>query len=558
MPGGLLQLNAYGAQNQYLNGNPQMTFFKVVYRRYTNFSSEYIRQDATGPNTLADDVPIQLYCKIDRNGDLIQQVYFVFDIPDIYSAYDWESAQELILTGRDPVDSIYKFSWVANLGTTIINWVNISIGGQEIDKQYGEWMNVWAELNLHNSQLDGYNQMTGNLPDLFAPEISPGANGFYPTSSLNPNLNTDYQIPEVLRNDLNPYLNPYLRPPSIKGRKIYVPLNFWFCNNPGLSLPLIALQYHDIYLKIELRPLNEIYTIIETDPYSAALGFRVKPNQLRQKQAIGNFITQKKDWNYNVLIQDTSNNYINSEDNMSWDLNPHFLINYYFLDKQERERFAAVTHEYLITQIYTSSFFGVVGSETMELKLHQPCKQLIWTTKRSDLSVSFNQWTNYTNWWREQDPRTQSEEFFQKTQNIGISEAEVFYNLLPNKESQKFYNENILVQARLLFEGEERFAPQQFGYFNYLQPYEYNIRTPKNGIYVFSFSVEKENYQPSGACNMARIKKIQLEVDTNEIPTRTNPNETLQFYYGYNFNVYAVNYNILRIMGGMGGLVFTN
>lgn len=558
MPGGLLQLNAYGAQNQYLNGNPQMTFFKVVYRRYTNFSSEYIKQDATGPNTLSDDVPTQLYCKIDRNGDLIQQIYFVFDLPDIYSAYDWESSQELIRDGRNPELSIYKFSWVENLGTTIINWVNISIGGQEIDKQYGEWMNVWAELNLDNSVLDGYNEMIGNIPELFSPEIVPGANGFYPTSSLNPNLNIDYQQAAVLRDVRDPYSNPYLRHPSIRSRKIYVPLNFWFCNNPGLALPLIALQYHDIYLKIELRPLNEIYTIIDTDHDSPSLGFRIRPNQLKQKQAIGNFITQKQDWNYETLIQDKSNDYINSQDNMGWNLNPHFLINYYFLDKNERERFAAVTHEYLITQIYTSTFLGIVGSKTMELKLHNPCKQLIWTTKRSDLSEGLNQWTNYSNWWKQQDPYTIGTEFFLKSQDVGDKKIEEFFKNVPNKATDQFYVQNILKEARLLFEGQERFSTQKFGYFNYLQPYEYNIRTPKNGIYVFSFSIEKENYQPSGACNMARIKKIQLEVETTPIPSLENPNETLQFAYGYNFNVYAVNYNILRIMGGMGGLVFTN
>ena len=191
MPGGLLQLNAYGAQNQYLNGNPQMTFFKVVYRRYTNFSSEYIRQNVKGPNQLSESVPIQLSCKIDRNGDLIQQIYFVFNIPDIYSAYDWESAQKLINENRNPVDSLYKFHWIKNLGTTIINWVTISIGGQEIDKQYGEWMNVWAELNLHDSELDSYNEMIGNIPEIFSPELVPGNNGYYPTSSLNPILNVD-------------------------------------------------------------------------------------------------------------------------------------------------------------------------------------------------------------------------------------------------------------------------------------------------------------------------------------------------------------------------------
>ena len=547
MPGGLLQLSAYGSQNQYLNGNPQMTFFKIVYRRYTNFSSEYIRQNVKGPNSLSPNLPIQLTCKIDRNGDLIQQIYFAFNIPDIYSSYDYESANALIEKGLNPNKSLYNFRWVKNLGTTIINWVTISIGGQEIDKQYGEWMQIWSELNLNNSEIDSYNNMIGNIPELFSPENSPGQNGLYPNSSLNPNLNIDYQQP------FNKNANPYFKTPSINGNKIMVPLNFWFCKNPGLSLPLIALQYHDVFLKIELRPLNEIYTITETEIDDPLLGIRVRPNQLKTSQAIGNFTTSQTDWSYNNLLQDTSDNFQNSNNQVLWNLDPHFLINYYFLDKDERERFASVSHEYLITQIHTSSFLGVVGSKMLELNLHHPSKQLIWTTKRSDVS-SYNDWNNYTNWTFE-DINPNCEEYSQITKSIKALNNKL---LKPNKSNKRFFNKQILKNARLLFNGEERFATQDFSYFNYLQPFEYNIRTPKTGIYVYSFSISKENFQPSGACNMGRINKVQLHVQCNDIPSRINDNETLQYIYGYDINVFSNNYNVLRIMAGMGGLVYTN
>lgn len=551
MPGGLLQLNAYGTQNQYLNGNPQMTFFKVVYRRYTNFASEYIRQSVKGPNSLSPNVPIQLTCKIDRNGDLIQQIYFVFNIPDIYSAYDLDSANQLIKDGKNPIKSLYKFQWIKNLGTTIINWVSISIGGSEIDRQYGEWMQIWSELNLQESEINSYNNMTGNIPEIFSPELAPGQNGFYPNSSLNPNLNQDFQDPSNNFETNNG--NPYLKLPSIKGRKIYVPLNFWFCKTPGLSLPLIALQYHDISLKIELRPINEIYTILETDTDNPLLGSRIRPNQLKTKQAIGNFTTTQKNWNYQELLNKTSEEAENSSNQTIWDLEPHFLINYYFLDKEERERFASVTHEYLISQIYTSSFLGIIGNKTLDLNLHHPTKQLIWTTKRSDIS-SYNNWTNYTNWSNpDLNPSTAS--YNQYLQSIGEINN---LNISPNKSNKEFFDQQILKNARILFNGEERFTAQDFEYFNYLQPFEYNIRSPSPGIYVYSFSVEKEVYQPSGACNMARINKVQLQVECTKVPSRVSQNDTLQFLYGFDINVYAVNYNILRIMAGMGGLVFTN
>tara|TARA_Y100000991_G_scaffold209574_1_gene189886 strand:- start:82 stop:1734 length:1653 start_codon:yes stop_codon:yes gene_type:complete len=550
MPGGLLQLNAYGAQNQYLNGNPQMTFFKVVYRRYTNFSSEYIRQNVKGPNQLSQNVPIQLTCKIDRNGDLIQQIYFVFNIPDIYSAYDWDSAQSLISDNRNPNDSLYKFYWIRNLGTTIINWVTISIGGQEIDKQYGEWMNVWAELNIQESELNGYNEMIGAVPEIFAPDVSPGSNGFYPVSSLNPNLDVDYQDPSFFGEKQSIRSNPYLRPPSINGRRILVPMKFWFCNNPGLSLPLIALQYHDVFLRIELRPINELYTILETDPTSPLLGKRIRPNQLKRNQQIGNFITTRQDWNLKELLNSQSNNFENSEANATWNLDPHFLINYYFLDKTERERFASVSHEYLITQMNTSAFLGVIGTKSLDLNLHHPSKQLIWTTKRSDI-INTNSWNNYTNWLTDLNPLTNA--FISLSAGANFDPA-----IIPNKSNKQYFKKEILEKARILFNGEERFATQDFNYFNNLQPYEYNIRSPKDGIYVFSFSIEKEKFQPSGACNMAKINKIQLEIECVEVPTRISENETLQYKYGFDINMYSVNYNVLRIMAGMAGLVFTN
>jgi len=561
MPGGLLQLNAYGSQNQYLNGNPQMTFFKVVYRRYTNFSFEYIRQDITGPNELSENVPIQLSCKIDRNGDLIQQIYFVIELPDIYSGYDQNNLKEIIINKKNLDLSLYKFRWVKNLGTTMINWVQISIGGQQIDKQYGEWMQIWSELNLTEGSISSYNKLIGNTTDIYDPESVLGNNGLYPSSSL---INLDIDSP-IKKNTFVQNLDPlniifddnddflYSRPPSIKGRKLMIPLNFWFCQNPGLSLPLIALQYHDVFLKIELRPLTDLYTIIETDPNSSRFGTRVKPNSLRSEQNINNFITERKNW----LEEDLNNEetILRNQPFRGWGLNPYFLINYFFLDKEERRRFAKTTHEYLITQTYLSQHLGVIGSKSLELKLHHPVKQLIWTTKRSDVS-SRNDWTNYSNWTNEDlDPFTVSYLALIKENNNNLETNSLE---IPNKSNMQYYQNQILKKARLLFNGEERIRYQDFEFFNYLQPYEYSIRSPKTGIYVYSFSIEKDLFQPSGSCNMSRINRIQLEIECVPTPRRISDNETLQYLYGFNVDVYAVNYNVLRIMAGMAGLVFSN
>ena len=578
MAGGLLQLAAYGSQNQYLNGNPQMTFFKVVYRRYSNCAMEYIRQNVQGPNELQMDSEIKLTCKIDRNADLIKDIYFVFTIPDIYSGYDDNLVN--ILTekfgiGVDYEKSLYKFKWIKNLGTTIIKEISITIGGLKIDRQYGEWLQVWSELNIDSNKIESYNQMIGNIPELYDPEISQGNNGFYPTSSLNPNQNIDFLSPETLNNNSVPnvYKNPFYRKASIDGRKLYIPIPFWFCGNSGLALPLIALQYHEVVLHIELRPITDLYTIIETNIESPKFGLRVKPNSLRKDQNISNFITSKKKWgveelqNSDINIEDdddenlflgTKNNVYNyqNENNFNgWGFSPYFLINFIFLDKNEREKFAETTHEYLIKQVQTKHYKGVLGSKVLDLIIHHPVTQIIWTTQRSDVD-SRNDWSNYSNWIYENTPP--SSKLF-KNINEYLTENEINLSI-PNKNNSIYHKKDILKNARILFDGHPLFAKEEEEFFNLIQPYQYNTRNPKNGIYVYSFSLDNEGYQPTGSCNMSRIKKIQLDIETQQVLPFENSfnNESLRFKYNYNINVYSINYNILRIMAGMGGLVFSN
>jgi hypothetical protein len=577
MAGGLLQLAAYGSQNQYLNGNPQMTFFKVVYRRYSNFAMEYIRQNVEGPNELQINSEIKLTCKIDRNADLIKDTYFICTIPDIYSGYDNNLVKEITTNygvGSDFEKSLYKFKWIKNLGTTMIKEISITIGGIRIDHQYGEWLHIWSEINLKSNKIDPYNKMIGNIPEIYDPANAPGNNGFYPTSSLNPNQNIDFLSPENINNNSVPnvYKNPFYRKASIDGRKLYIPIPFWFCGNSGLALPLIALQYHEVVLHIELRPIIDLYTIIETNLESPNFGLRVKPNALRKDQNISNFITSKKKWGIDDLqvsdinSEDTnitdafleSENVYNYQSNSKfngWGLEPYFFINYIFLDKNERGRFAETTHEYLIEQVQTKQYKGILGSKVLDLLIHHPVKQVIWTTQRSDIDMR-NDWSNYTNWIYENTP-PYSKVF--KNINEFIPENKI-NSILPDKSNYIYYIKNILKNARLLFDGQALFAKEEESFFNLIQPYQYNIRNPKNGIYIYSFSLDNEGYQPTGSCNMSRIKKIQLDIETQPVMPSENDfnNESLRFQYNYNINVYSVNYNILRIMAGMGGLVFSN
>lgn len=489
MPSGLIQLVKYGSQDLFFTGNPQITFFKTVYRRYTNFAIDTVRQNFQDIDTsLLTDKERTLRTKIERYGDLVQNIYFVFDLPDIKSSGD------------------RRFRWIKNIGTNIINHVNLLIGGQTIDKNYGEWLNIWHELTLPAEKKDAYNQMTGNIPEMYQPENAIGNNGMYPESDIDTGVI-----------------------PSIQGRRIYVPLIFWFNRNPGLALPLIALQYVQVEIEFELKGLKDLYTIIETDASKDDYGYRVKPQTIITAHGIQNYVAD------DTIVSITST----SRTLQKFDINPFLLVDYIYLDEKERKRFAFTQHEYLIEQVNQSRYLGLEGTHSLELDLHLPTKEFIWVTKRNDVDDR-NDWNNYTNWIDENIPpyRPTFINEFGATQEI-TSANYSFY------KSPHIINESIL-----LLDGFERFLEQPGQYFNLVQPFKHHKKCPKTGIHVYSFAIDADKYpQPTGTMNASHFNKIQLRVQTQSVYTTDS--------HKYDINVYAVEYNILRIIGGMAAKVFS-
>jgi len=348
MGGGLLQLVAYGAQDVYLTGNPQITFFKVVYRRHTNFSIESIQQTFNGnaqPNN-------RVTCQISRNGDLVHKLYVEFTPKD-----------------EDIVDA-----------RKCIKKVEVEIGGQLIDRQYGDWMEIWNELTLPAGKKGGYKAM------------------IFGDSNVTP--------------------NPHI--------KAYVPLEFWFCRNIGLALPLIALQYHEVKINIEF----------ESSPTFS--------------------------------------------DATLW-------ADYIFLDTDERRRFAQLSHEYLIEQVQFTGEETIASSKlSAKLSFNHPVKELIW-----------------------------------KGDSGGCG------------------------KAKLMLNGNDRFAQREQTYFTHVQPYQHHTNIPdaSKNINVYSFALKPEEHQPSGTLNMSRIDTAQLQLTAAT-------NGTVK--------IYAHSYNVLRILSGMGGLAYSN
>jgi hypothetical protein len=328
MGGGLMQLVAYGAQDVYLTGNPQITFWKVTYRRHTNFAMESIEQTFNGQA----DFGRRVQCTISRNGDLAYRTYLQVTLPEIGQDSCCNPA---------PCSKVYA-RWLDYPGEQLISMVEVEIGGQRIDRQYGDWMHIWNQLTLTAEQERGYNKMVGQTTQLtylidpsFADVDSACANNTVPAAVCAPRN----ALPETT---------------------LYIPLQFWFCRNPGLALPLIALQYHEVRINLELRPSDEVLFAV-TDLTEG-----------KSFEGVGDGQSVKDAVSYQKSLVAAS-----------------LYVDYVFLDTDERRRMAQNPHEYLIEQL---QFTGdeSVGSSSNKIKLNfnHPCKELIFVVQ-PDANVDY-------------------------------------------------------------------------------------------------------------------------------------------------------------------------
>jgi len=444
MGGGLIQLVAYGAQDVYLTGNPQITFFKVAYRRHTNFAIEAIEQTFNGSSSFGSRVT----CQVTRNGDLISRVYFTGTISNT-NTKGAASAQNA------PVALVPYF------GLKLLKTIELEIGGQRIDKHYSEWLYIWNELSLPVGKREGYKLMVG----------------------------ADKYNRSIILNAGNSY-------------SVYVPLEFWFCRNVGLALPLIALQYHEVKINIEF----------ETATNMVDTGFNLSDRATSLYDVTGIAITAGTYDNSKLTGTSTK---ISLDAASLW-------VDYIFLDTDERRRFAQLSHEYLIEQLQFTGADTVTGNTTNSMKairmnFNHPCKELVWVVKpdkatSADL-VAAPYWNNFTD---------------------------------RNTDNQYILGRNPITQAKIQLNGNDRFAERKGSYFSLVQPYQHHEFTPSlfnNGINVYSFAIKPEDHQPSGTLNMSRIDTAVLSVSSSVSGT---------------IYIYTVNYNVLRILSGMGGLAYSN
>jgi hypothetical protein len=471
-----MQLVAYGAQDIYLSGNPQITFFKVVYRRHTNFAMESIEQTFNG----AADFGKKVTCTISRNGDLIHRVYLRVELPDV------------------KVKPQAAFRWLNWVGHILIKSVEIEIGGQRIDKHYGDWLHIWNELTQTAGHQLGYANMVGNIPAL-----------------VNPQENTSTTTDS-----------------TVAGEILYIPLEFWFCRNPGLALPLIALQYHEVKVSLELREARDCYWSGAPDSTSTG-GY-------------------KADW---------SKAEVGSLKGAS------LFVDYIYLDTDERRRFAQVSHEYLIEQLqFTGDESTSNTINKVKLSLNHPVRELIWVVQPDDnvdeKAPFGKQWFNYTDGYDVSYVSayaTSSVDVVSASDNAagmpGIAAGGANAVFVPISFEG---GQNPVSKAKLQLNGHDRFSERDGRYFNLVQPYQHHENVPKKGINVYSFALKPEEHQPSGTCNMSRIDNATLNLWlTNNTVSKKDGNGNNQSRT-CKVRVYAVNYNVLRVMSGMGGLSYSN
>ena len=535
-------LNTNSANN-FLDFNPQISFYKIVYRKHSRFAMENISFNNLSRSTLEYDENVTIKCDVPRNGDLLRSLYFTFEIPDIYSGKKTTNGHS----------SNYEFQWIKNIGTTIFNSMTLKINDQEIDKLYTDYINILKELTLSHDETAIFNENIGHVTELYDPKNAAGNNGTYPhsTDQASATLQADkFNSKNIELNGPNWRLNQTNIHesttgnydshifPSILGRKIKVPLPFYFCSNSGLSLPLIALQFSVLSLEFNMKKFQDLYTIIDTlyTESSNSYNKRIKPGSSGH-HSIDNF----------------------TNDFSSYNIKPNVEGEYIFLGEEERKRFAVFDHEYLIEQSRISNKDGIelkTTSEETNSKIYSafnPVKYLAWVVKRDDFK-HINQWSNYTNWINPDIPPYSNQNVSNdKYYNLTASKN-VFYNS-EDSNHKAFFNpielrKNILTNVKIEFDGNVR-IDKDAEYFSKQQVYQHFKKKTTDGIYVYSFSLNPLDYQPSGSCNFSDIYNPRIYF-------KKNVNNGSFSEYNYRAYVYIVSYNILIIKNGTGNLKFVN
>lgn len=541
MPAGEIQLVAYGEENIVLSDKPQITFFKIIYRRYTNFSIETIQNNFLYQIKFGKKYSLE----IEKLGDLLHKMWLIIELPNIPIVYDI----------NNEIDNKLKFKWAQKIAYAIIDYVEIEIGGQTIQKQWGEWMNVLNEFNWnnYNSSLDEY---IGNVPEL-----------------------TTYSY---LKNGVNSYV-------------LHIPLFFWFCNTSGLALPLLCLEYSIVRFNIQLNdyqncaiysPSNYIiitqyygqpvlgepiiqvsnqgiawgeFDSIEVDTYDPVTLEPLTYKLFYRKISDNEFISTSIDYYSNISINFSNSglqNYfiyalnslaifiptpsqLNDPSSIYIQRNYPYIIptdvtitsmyllcDYIFLDREERTKFYQNKHTYLIEQVYFSNpsfLFNQFNRNTVDII--NPCKYFVFM---GQVKYFLNQNVNYL-----------------------FNYNTLFFDTkLTNNVNLPFTNKPVIKTAYYSFNSNPVSQNFDMSYYTNLNTFlSFPMCYDTKGIGLATFALYPDNLQPSGTMNMSSINLFSIDTYFNPIDID---------YNNYVFKSYSLTYNYLKIANGVCATIFAS
>tara|TARA_A200000113_G_scaffold225090_1_gene244792 strand:+ start:3526 stop:5280 length:1755 start_codon:yes stop_codon:yes gene_type:complete len=582
MPGGLLNLVAYGNQNVILNGNPSKTFFKSTYAKYTNFGLQKFRIDFDGQRTLRMTDSSTFTFTMPRYGDLLMDTYLVVNMPHIWSpvypptinfdpeggGVDGENDQGIPYAAG--VWQPYNFKWIKNLGAQMVERVRFTVGGQVIQEFTGQYLYNMVERDFDNAKKDLFYNMTGNTVEMNSPEDNVSNAGYYPSAFYGANSNST---------DFNDVYQQVGSEPSIRARSLYIPLNIWFTMAAKMAFPLISLQYAELQIEVTIRPVQELFTVNEifTGSDDLYLPTPIQPNFNENQYGMYRFLQPPPE----VGINDDSL-YVDRRTN--WNADVHLISTYAFLTDDEVRVFAGQTQEYLIKEVYHTTFNDVVGTSRLDLTSIGLVSNYMWYLQRSDANER-NEWSNYTNWPYSILPYPSLPVSKNNTSPMEINGQNTYPGTTTSKSLQTglkttgFFNpanqKDIMTSWALLLDGKYRENDFPSGLWNYIEKYVRTSGNGQDGLYTYSFSLHTDpfDFQPSGAMNMSKFSNVQFEVKTiqptlNSQATFTTicspegvivgtqmPSQGI-YDYTYNLIVLEERFNVLRFQNGMAGLQF--
>lgn len=565
MPGGLIQLNAYGDQNLILNGNPSLSFFRPrAYRRYHHFAMESISiYPKSVPKTLppTDVTPVRF--KLDHHADMIHDCYLVVPLPNIWSGVNPKSLVS------------YEFQWTRHLGFNMIHSVSFLVNGIKIVEHTGEYMKLRMQ-EFDEGKQSVIREMIGHVPELYDPASSFGRGGNYPNAILSRRGTMGMSMGTQ---DIGEPYNSSELEPSIRGRNLVIPLMFFFCETPTKALPLLLLQNATVEVVVEFRGLLDLWTVLDTreSTDSETVGVRMRPLN-----------TAAPEFDFNQFLSPPLLDGTPSSSSTHWKIQPYMEVNYIFLSSEERRAMAIEgQRSYLYKEVRQLSFDHLVGANQLPLEMFNLITKIIVVPQRNDAIIRNNGFDNYTDW---EDPSLRP-----------VRELEGFVDYAGNQTANPYYTagysnraRDIIQEMGIVMLGQPALQDKPVEFWKYVQA----LRSGRSGNFpgVISYSFEAEAldmHQPSGSFNASVIDKTHLKIVLSKPPLPTDDNvppplpdgssasggpvpivcnvTTLglgrnlplvnnhpnnMYCYTYDLRIYVESYNIMHVIDGTAGPAF--